>query len=84
MREGGFPCDVLHLDAGWFAKDWICEWAFSKERFPDPEGFMREQGYRITLWRRPRSARGTSCLKATIAHSSFRLYSSRRVLLFWY
>lgn len=25
MREGGFPCDVLHLDTGWFAKDWICE-----------------------------------------------------------
>ncbi len=56
MREGGFPCDVLHLDTGWFVKDWICEWEFSKERFPDPAGFMaemREQGFRITLWQTP-------------------------------
>jgi len=56
LREGDFPCDVLHLDTGWFAKDWICEWEFSPERFPNPETFikdMREEGYRITLWQMP-------------------------------
>ena len=26
LRDGDFPCDVLHLDTGWFAKDWVCEW----------------------------------------------------------
>lgn len=53
MREGGFPCDVLHLDTGWFAKDWVCEWLFSETNFPDPAGFMqemRDDGFRITLW----------------------------------
>ena len=42
LREGGFPCDVLHIDTGWFPKDWVCEWKFSPERFPDPAGFLRE------------------------------------------
>ena len=42
MRKGGFPCDVIHLDTGWFRTDWRCEWEFSPERFPDPEGFFRE------------------------------------------
>jgi alpha-D-xyloside xylohydrolase len=66
LREGGFPCDVLHLDTGWFAKDWICEWEFSQERFPDPEGFMREmreQGYRITLWQTPEIGEGNKLLE---------------------
>ena len=40
MRKGGFPCDVIHLDTGWFKTDWRCEWEFSPERFPDPEGFL--------------------------------------------
>jgi alpha-D-xyloside xylohydrolase len=65
MREGGFPCDVLHLDTGWFAKDWVCEWEFSKERFPDPETFMkdmREQGYRISLWQTPNIREGNKLL----------------------
>lgn len=56
LREGGFPCDVLHLDTGWFAKDWVCEWEFSPVNFPDPPAYMREmrdQGFRITLWQMP-------------------------------
>ena len=42
LRAGDFPCDVLHLDTGWFAKDWVCEWEFSRERFPDPESFIKD------------------------------------------
>lgn len=56
LREGKFPCDVIHLDTGWFKTDWKCEWEFSKERFPDPEKYiadMRKQGFRITLWQLP-------------------------------
>jgi alpha-D-xyloside xylohydrolase len=56
LRDGDYPCDVLHLDTGWFEKDWVCEWKFSSERFPDPAGFMadlREQGYRVSLWQTP-------------------------------
>jgi alpha-D-xyloside xylohydrolase len=69
MREGGYPCDVLHLDTGWFAKDWICEWEFSVERFPDPETFMRdmrELGYRITLWQTPEIGEGNKLLEMAV------------------
>ena len=56
LREGKYPCDVIHLDTGWFEKDWICEWAFSKERFPDPAKYfsdMRQRGFRVSLWQLP-------------------------------
>ncbi|HTZ51477.1 MAG TPA: alpha-xylosidase [Spirochaetia bacterium] len=63
MRRGGFPCDVIHLDTGWFRTDWRCEWEFSPERFPDPEGFLREmrrRGFRVSLWQLPLVTEGTS------------------------
>jgi alpha-D-xyloside xylohydrolase len=56
LREKDFPCDVLHIDTGWFEKDWICDWKFSSTRFPEPEKFiekMRKKGFRITLWQTP-------------------------------
>ncbi len=62
MRRGGFPCDVIHLDTGWFKTDWRCEWEFSRERFPDPEGFFREmksRGFRVCLWQLPLVTEGT-------------------------
>jgi alpha-D-xyloside xylohydrolase len=62
MREGGFPCDVIHIDTGWFKTDWRCEWEFSPERFPDPEGFLREmrrKGFRVSLWQLPVVTEGT-------------------------
>lgn len=60
LREGGFPCDVLHLDIGWFDEDWVCDWEFSARKFPDPEAMIRElrrQGYRLSLWQLPHVAR---------------------------
>lgn len=56
MRDGGFPCDVLHIDTGWFPKDWVCDWTFSKERFPDPAQYindMKQDGFRVSLWQTP-------------------------------
>lgn len=56
MRAEHYPCDVIHLDTGWFRTDWLCEWKFNEERFPDPEGFIRglkKQGYRVSLWQLP-------------------------------
>lgn len=56
MRREHYPCDVIHLDTGWFKTDWLCEWKFNEERFPDPEGFIRglkDKGYRVTLWQLP-------------------------------
>ncbi|MEQ8473510.1 MAG: glycoside hydrolase family 31 protein [Marinoscillum sp.] len=56
MRDEKFPCDVIHLDTGWFETDWLCEWKFNKERFPDPAGFikkLKDTGYRVSLWQMP-------------------------------
>ena len=41
MRAEHYPCDVIHLDTGWFKTDWLCEWKFNEERFPDPKGFIQ-------------------------------------------
>jgi len=56
MRAEGYPCDVIHLDTGWFKTDWLCEWKFNEQRFPDPKGFiqrLKQQGYRVSLWQLP-------------------------------
>jgi len=56
LREESFPCDVIHVDTGWFDKDWICEWEFSPRTFPEPQNYLREMrlnGFRITLWQLP-------------------------------
>lgn len=61
LREEGYPCDVIHLDTGWFRTDWLCEWKFNPERFPDPRGFLRrlgEEGFRVSLWQLPYVAQG--------------------------
>lgn len=56
MRQEHYPCDVIHLDTGWFKTDWLCEWKFNEERFPDPEQFihdLKSKGYRVSLWQLP-------------------------------
>ena len=56
LRGHSVPCDVLHLDTGWFEKESVCDLKFSEERFPDPAGMMRklrEQGFRVSLWQWP-------------------------------
>lgn len=62
LREEKFPCDLIHLDTGWFKTDWKCEWEFSTERFPDPVTYMKKMkamGYRISLWQLPSIAEDT-------------------------
>ena len=61
LREEHYPCDVIHLDTGWFRTDWLCEWTFNPERFPDPQGFIRklaDQGFKVSLWQLPYIAAG--------------------------
>ncbi|MCJ7717152.1 MAG: alpha-xylosidase [Anaerolineales bacterium] len=56
LRQESFPCDVIHVDTGWFDKDWICDWKFSPRTFPDPQNYleeMRSNGFRVTLWQLP-------------------------------
>jgi alpha-D-xyloside xylohydrolase len=71
LRAGNYPCDVLHLDTGWFVKNWICEWEFSPERFPDPEGFMRrlkKTGFRVSLWQNPNVSKNCKLREEAIAN----------------
>jgi alpha-D-xyloside xylohydrolase len=56
LRREDYPCDVIHLDTGWFRTDWLCEWKFNPERFPDPKQFihdLRENGFKVSLWQMP-------------------------------
>ncbi len=56
LRKEHFPCDVIHIDTGWFKTDWLCEWKFNDERFPNPKKFIAElksKGFRVSLWQLP-------------------------------
>jgi alpha-D-xyloside xylohydrolase len=56
MRAEDFPCDVIHLDTGWFETDWLCEWKFNDDRFPNPPRFiqnLKQKGFRVSLWQLP-------------------------------
>ena len=66
LRDGHYPCDVIHLDTGWFRTDWLCEWKFNPERFPDPEAFIRrlaDNGFKVSLWQLPYVAKGAEQLE---------------------
>ncbi len=72
MRDEDYPCDVIHLDTGWFRKDWLCEWKFNPDRFPDPPGFigkLRENGYRVSLWQMPYIAAEAEQLEEAVANN---------------
>jgi alpha-D-xyloside xylohydrolase len=56
LRKNKIPCDVIHLDTGWFETDWRCNYEFSKTRFPDPAKMiadLRNDGFHISLWQLP-------------------------------
>lgn len=56
LREHRIPCDVIHLDTGWFETDWHCDYEFSRSRFTDPGKMiadLRRDGFRVSLWQLP-------------------------------
>lgn len=56
LREERIPCDVIHLDTGWFEVDWQCDYQFAESRFENPEQMiedLRDDGFRISLWQLP-------------------------------
>lgn len=56
LRAHEIPCDVIHLDTHWFAKDWLCDLRFDPQRFPDPKGYFSElaaMGFKVSLWQLP-------------------------------
>ena len=56
MRDEKIPCDVIHLDTGWFEDDWKCNYKFAPSRFDDAEKMIKdlaEMGFKISLWQLP-------------------------------
>lgn len=56
LKTHRIPCDVIHLDTGWFEEDWLCNYKFSPSRFDDPKKMIEDlnrAGYRICLWQIP-------------------------------
>ena len=56
LRAHKIPADVIHFDTGWFGVDWQCDYEFSKDRFPDPVGMLKQlakDGFHTCLWQLP-------------------------------
>ena len=56
LRQNKIPCDVLHLDTGWFETDWQCDYEFSTTRFADPRKMLADlktDGFRVSCWQLP-------------------------------
>ena len=50
--QNKIPCDVIHLDTGWFETDWRCDYEFSTTRFQDPQKMiadLKNDGFHISL-----------------------------------
>ena len=55
IRDGEYPCDVIHFDTGWFETDWQCDYKFSS-RFSDAAKMiddLKKDGFHISLWQLP-------------------------------
>ena len=53
FRDHKIPCDVLGLEPGWQTHAYSCTFAWNKDRFPDPKGFVHSTGemhYKVNLW----------------------------------
>jgi alpha-D-xyloside xylohydrolase len=62
-QQAGVRLGSVHLDTHWFATNWLCDLEFSKDRFPDPAGWMSrlaDQGVQVCLWQLPYLPEGTA------------------------
>ncbi len=53
FRDRKIPCDVIGLEPGWQSHAYSCSFVWDKERFPDPDDFLRRMSdlrYKINLW----------------------------------
>lgn len=66
LRLNNIPCDVIHIDAGWFNNGINCDYEFSRQNIPDPPRMMREakeNGFHISLWQLPYFTSANSLFK---------------------
>jgi len=53
FADRDFPLDVIGLEPSWHTQAYPTTYEFSRERFPDPRGFVEsllKQGIRVNLW----------------------------------
>ena len=70
LRKHRIPCDVIHLDTGWFEHDWQCDYQFSESRFDDPKEMIKDlqkMGFEISLWQLPYFTPSNTLYKEAIA-----------------
>jgi alpha-D-xyloside xylohydrolase len=63
LRAHRIPCDVIHIDTGWYEKEWDCDYCFGCENFPDPQAMLqrlRGAGFKVSLWQWPNIMAGSS------------------------
>lgn len=56
MRRHAIPCDVIHIDAGWFRSGINCDFEFDRKAFPSPAKMtaaLKKDGFRVSLWQIP-------------------------------
>ncbi|MHA1491692.1 MAG: TIM-barrel domain-containing protein [Promethearchaeota archaeon] len=56
LRKEKYPFDVIHVDTDWFEKEWICDWKFDENKFPDPKEMcekLKRMGFKLSLWQTP-------------------------------
>jgi len=56
LRAHNIPCDVIHIDTGWFKEEWVCDLQFDSERFPDVKKMLKDlhhQGFHVCVWQLP-------------------------------
>lgn len=56
LRKNKVPCDIIHIDAGWFKSGINCDFEFDEKRFPDPKKIvsqLKENGFKTSLWQIP-------------------------------
>lgn len=70
LREHKVPCDVIHIDAGWFENGINCDYKFSPQHFPSPQTMVRdlkEQGFNISLWQIPYYTQDNNVFKEVVS-----------------
>lgn len=53
FRDRKIPCDVLGLEPGWQTHAYSCTFQWNKDRFPNPQSFVRsaaEMNLKVNLW----------------------------------
>jgi alpha-D-xyloside xylohydrolase len=56
LRKHKVPCDVIHIDAGWFKSGINCDFEFDQKNFSDPKKItaeLKEKGFKTSLWQIP-------------------------------